>query len=147
MKENYRGTFKRYHCVLSKDKESEGMMLYKKNDKLQLYEKHQCIALGQQYIYSGDECILEEPQQVTAANYYYYYADDQLVTRQGKTSDCLFVIWQMKSRHFIPKIREYLSLFKFGHRLGNRGHYWIFKARNKQERDEWIWALHFQIEK
>lgn len=111
--------------------------------QLPIYEKkRQLIQLENTFVYSGDSCILDKlvPQASKVEPLKYY--KDGTVTGGNTTSECVFVIWQLSKRHIIPNIREYLSLFKLGHHLGNRGSSWVFKARSRQERDEWVWALH-----
>lgn len=113
-----------------------------------VYEKKSVLlSLNNAYVYSGDECILDQlvdKQGKEKIEPLRYFKDGQ-VTGGTKTSECVFVMWQIAKRHFVPNFREYLSLFKLGHRLGNRGSCWVFKARSKQERDEWIWALHVEF--
>jgi hypothetical protein len=116
--------------------------------ELTLYEKKRLlVSLNNAYVYSGDECLLDQliaQQHKEKIEPLRYYKDGQ-ITGGNKTSECVFVIWQIAKRHFVPNFREYLSLLKLGHRLGNRGSCWVFKARSKQERDEWVWALHVEF--
>ncbi|KAI9483253.1 MAG: hypothetical protein EXX96DRAFT_648013 [Benjaminiella poitrasii] len=127
-----------YCCYSIDDKEErESSVLYEKKKVLELQR-------DTTYVYSGDECILDQlidtdQQQLTEP---YRYYKDGLVTGQDKISDCVFVIWQLSQRHVVPDIRATLSVFKLGHRLGQRGSCWVFKARNRRERDEWMWTLH-----
>lgn len=116
--------------------------------ELTLYEmKRVILSLNNAYIYSGDECLSDQlvPKQLKEKIEPFRYFEDGQVTGGNKTSECVFVIWQIAKRHFVPNLREYLALFKLGHRLGNRGSCWVFKARSKKERDEWIWALHAEF--
>lgn len=118
---------------------------YQQRERLAVYEKRrQLIQPENAYVYSGDECILDKlltTRQSKNNEPSRYYKDGE-IPGGYKTSECVFVIWQIAKRHFVPNIREYISLLKLGHRLGNRGSCWVFKARSRQERDEWVWALH-----
>lgn len=108
-----------------------------------MYDKQrQLVHLKDSFVYSGDECVLDKLLSQAKSKEPARYYGDGSVTGGEKTSECVFVIWQIAKRHLVPNFREYLSLLKIGHRLGNRGSCWVFKARSKQERDEWIWALH-----
>lgn len=122
-------------CVNDNMEQREPLPIYKK--------RRQLTHLDTSYIYSGDECILDK-LLVNSNNKQepYRLYKDGVVSGGNKTSECVFVIWQIAKRHIVPNLREYMSLFKMGHRLGNRGSCWVFKARNRQERDEWVWALH-----
>lgn len=111
---------------------------------LPVYTKsRQLIQLEDAYIYSGDPCIMDKlvVSHVSKTEPARYYKDGA-ITGGDTTSDCVFVIWKIAKKHFVPNFREYLSLLKLGHHLGNRGTSWVFKARSRQERDEWVWALH-----
>lgn len=109
-----------------------------------LYEKKRVVLhLKDAYVYSGDECILDkyEHEKIEPLRFY----KDGTVTGGNKTSECIFVIWQLAKKHFVPNVREYLSIFKLGHRLGNRGTCWVFKARSRQERDQWLETLNVEF--
>lgn len=91
------------------------------------------------YVYTGNECVLDEWVKLEKLPPCYY--SDQ-ATEETATADCVFVIWQLASRHVIANLRESLSILKYGHHLGQKGTCWIFKAKNKKERDDWMSVLH-----
>ncbi|KAI8378956.1 hypothetical protein BD560DRAFT_487846 [Blakeslea trispora] len=166
VKHNYSKSFKPYYCILCKNESDQGILLFdtrKRNEtnliscfghkqtekqareERVLYEKKKTLLdLENAYVYSGEECVSDQLVAESGKEPLRYYKDG-VVTGGDATSDCVFVVWQAAKRHIVPDFREYLSLLKAGHRLGNRGSCWIFKARNKQERDEWIWALHVEF--
>ncbi|KAI8372615.1 Pleckstrin homology domain-containing protein [Choanephora cucurbitarum] len=165
VKQNFKASFKPYYCILCKNDNDQGILLFdimkraksslfclkqpltekQAREERMVYEKKQIlIDLENAYIYSGEECVLDQ-YVVDAGQEPLRYYKDGVVTGGDTTADCVFVVWQVAKRHVIPDFREYLSLLKLGHRLGNRGSCWVFKARSKQERDEWIWALHVEF--
>ncbi|GAA5816878.1 hypothetical protein MFLAVUS_010412 [Mucor flavus] len=164
VKRDFTESFQAQYCLLTKNRQNDGGLLMfntvksknqwwchlnlkddntQQREMVSMYDKQrQLIHLKDSFVYSGDECILDKLLfQAKSKEPARYYADGA-VTGGEKTSECVFVIWQIAKRHFVPNFREYLSLLKIGHRLGNRGSSWVFKARSKQERDEWVWALH-----
>ncbi|KAI8641170.1 hypothetical protein BD408DRAFT_444503 [Parasitella parasitica] len=169
VKQNFKKTFQTQYCILSKSENYDGLIMFdtlqknphhntlfncirqpKNSEQMQqrkemvLYQKKRVLLhLKDAYVYSGDECILDkyDYEKVEPPRFY----KDGTITGGNKTSDCIFVIWQLAKRRFVPNVREYLSLFKLGHRLGNRGTCWVFKARSKQERDAWLETLHVEF--
>lgn len=112
--------------------------------ELLLYQKKRVLLhLKDAYVYSGDECILDKYAQEKVEPLRFY--KDGIITGGNRTSECIFVIWQIAKKRFVPNVREYMSIFKLGHRLGNRGRSWVFKARSKQERDEWLEMLNVEF--
>jgi hypothetical protein len=167
VKQDFKEHFTQQYCILTKDDQNNGGLMmfdtikYKKQwwrqfdcsssanlqrrEHLPIFEKRRQLSnLHTSYVYSGDECIADKLIVDTNSSKKepLRLYNDGVVTGGSKTSDCIFVIWQIAKRHIVPNIREYISLFKLGHRLGNRGSCWVFKARSKKERDEWVWALH-----
>jgi hypothetical protein len=145
MKKDYSQHYASILCILT----NKGLILYdilkrkrwtSERTDLDFYRQRTIISLKNAYIYSGQECLLD--QLVINKNEPLYCFQDGMVTESAQTVDCVFVIWKKSKRHFIASFREYLSLFKLGHRLGNRGTFWVFKARNRQEKEAWVCALH-----
>ncbi|CEP17660.1 hypothetical protein [Parasitella parasitica] len=170
VKQNFKKTFQPQYCILSKSENYDGLIMFdtlqgnpqhhstlfncmrpsRNSERMQqrkemiLYQKKRVLLhLKDAYVYSGDECISDkyEREKVEPSRFY----KDGTITGGNKTSDCIFVIWQLATRRFVPNVREYMSLFKLGHRLGNRGSCWVFKARSKQERDAWLETLHVEF--
>ncbi|GAN07400.1 hypothetical protein MAM1_0159d06897 [Mucor ambiguus] len=167
VKQDFRRSFQPQYCVLTKSENYDGLIMFdtfhknpdnnhnlfncmsnpsddgehiQQRKELLLYQKKRVLLyLKDAYVYSGDECILDKYEQEKVEPLRFY--KDGIVTGGSKTSECIFVIWQIAKRRFVPNVREYMSIFKLGHRLGNRGRCWVFKARSKQERDEWVEAL------
>lgn len=115
-------------------------------ETLPIYEKKRAlIRLEDSYVYTGDECILDQFIKLDRLQEPDRYYPDGLITGNDRASDCVFIIWQVAKRHFISSFREYVSILKLGHHLGTKGTCWVFKARNKEEKDIWLSALHKEL--
>ena len=71
---------------------------------------------------------------------------DGNVMASSKTEECTFIIWQTAQRHILVTLRERLSAFKLGHRLGKKGTVWVCLARNQDEKEAWVCAIHQAID-
>ncbi|KAI8987150.1 hypothetical protein BDB01DRAFT_849298 [Pilobolus umbonatus] len=139
VKKNYHGLFQQRYCVLIRNEHVNGLLLFEisnKNNELPIYQKSILIELDGAYVYKGEKCSYGKDKGEIG---YYRYYQDGLVAEMNESSDCLFIIWKIA---IMSDIRECLALLKMGHSLGKKGSYWIFKTRNKQERDHWLRALH-----
>jgi len=129
-----------FNCM---SRPSDGEHRQQRKELLLYQKKRVLLHLKDAYVYSGDECILDKYAQEKVEPLRFY--KDGIITGGNRTSECIFVIWQIAKKRFVPNVREYMSIFKLGHRLGNRGRSWVFKARSKQERDEWLEMLNVEF--
>ncbi|CAO0800519.1 unnamed protein product [Mucor circinelloides] len=170
VKQDFKSSFQPQFCVLTKSENYDGLIMFdtlhkdpenhnilfncmsrpsdgehrQQRKELLLYQKKRVLLhLKDAYVYSGDECILDKYAQEKVEPLRFY--KDGIITGGNRTSECIFVIWQIAKKRFVPNVREYMSIFKLGHRLGNRGRSWVFKARSKQERDEWLEMLNVEF--
>ncbi|KAG0832683.1 hypothetical protein G6F19_006091 [Rhizopus arrhizus] len=142
VKKNYSRHYLAQYCVLVKNAKESCLLLFDTRSKDGgIYQKKKALLdLQTAYIYTGYECVLD--QLVRLENSPACYYPEGITTGNDRTSDCVFVIWQLAKRHFVSDLRESLSLLKLGHRLGQKGTCWIFKTKNRAERDRWLSALH-----
>ncbi|KAG1156450.1 hypothetical protein G6F37_007593 [Rhizopus arrhizus] len=142
VKKNYSRHYLAQYCVLVKNAKESCLLLFDTRSKDGgIYQKRKALLdLQTAYIYTGYECVLD--QLVRLENIPACYYPEGITTGNDRTSDCVFVIWQLAKRHFVSDLRESLSLLKLGHRLGQKGTCWIFKTKNRAERDRWLSALH-----
>ncbi|KAG1281558.1 hypothetical protein G6F57_000059 [Rhizopus arrhizus] len=142
VKKNYSRHYLAQYCVLVKNAKESCLLLFDTRSKDGgIYQKRKALLdLQTAYIYTGYECVLD--QLVRLENSPACYYPEGITTGNDRTSDCVFVIWQLAKRHFVSDLRESLSLLKLGHRLGQKGTCWIFKTKNRAERDRWLSALH-----
>ncbi|CAG8437613.1 6230_t:CDS:2 [Acaulospora colombiana] len=67
-----------------------------------------------------------------------------------KNEECTFVIWKGKKRYTLEfngkKANGPFGLnIKKKIKLNHPGECWVFRARNRSEREEWVWALNIEI--
>ena len=72
------------------------------------------------------------------------YGDGMLSHDDYKDSS--FVIWKSKRKYYFSNDGMRIDAKKVI-RLGIPGKFWIFRARNKIECEEWVWALNVEIER
>ncbi|KAG1046515.1 hypothetical protein G6F43_011002 [Rhizopus delemar] len=142
VKQDYSRHYLAQYCVLVKNAKESCLLLFDTRSKDGgLYQKRKALLeLQTAYIYTGCECVLDQLVRLEKVPACYY--PEGITTGDDRTSDCVFVIWQLAQRHFVSDLRESLSLLKLGHRLGQKGTCWIFKTKNREERDRWLSALH-----
>ncbi|OZJ04107.1 hypothetical protein BZG36_02848 [Bifiguratus adelaidae] len=71
---------------------------------------------------------------------------DGLITNDEDGS-CTFSIWKSRSRKHFSNSRRKVLVRRQGKLPASKGDIWVFRTRNRQERDEWVWALHTEIER
>ncbi|CAO3667957.1 unnamed protein product [Umbelopsis ramanniana] len=94
------------------------------------HEHQMAIDLRQTYIYSGRQCLedkvvydFERPNRIFA---------DGLVSNDD-VKECTFVLWQAKHSTGLFESKK--------SRLASKGTLFIFMARSRQEKEEWVWAI------
>ncbi|KAI9266074.1 hypothetical protein BY458DRAFT_512558 [Sporodiniella umbellata] len=138
VKKNYSRHYTSQYCILCKNAKESVLMMFDITPSV--YPSRRVLTnLESAYVYTGNECVMDQLVHLEKVPPCYY--QDQTTT-QSTTTDCVFVIWQLASRHCVVNIRENLSLLKRGHHLGQKGDCWIFKAKSKQQRDTWLSFLH-----
>ncbi|KAG0179889.1 hypothetical protein DFQ28_001662 [Apophysomyces sp. BC1034] len=142
VKHRYHGTFQQRFCVLVHSK----ILMFnpfkrrawtEQATRCTAYPHVQMLELSGGYVYSGEECLKDQEMDPNLPPR--FFAD---TTSSDNNTDCVFMLWQSKQYHAVAKLREHLQVLKLGHRLGRKGSMWVFLARNNEEREAWVWALH-----
>ncbi|KAI8099717.1 uncharacterized protein BX664DRAFT_382217 [Halteromyces radiatus] len=150
VRKNTQNTFRRYLCVLSRGR---GLLLYRYN-RHGIMTKRRTIRLQRQqnnnsstratYVYGVDH-----PSDLKSND-----GPTAMMTLDGERSrnegiyQSAFVVWQrysLSKNHWIMQIKEHISLLKLGHRLGRKGHSFVFLASNMEEKEAWLWALQQEL--
>lgn len=94
------------------------------------HEHQMAIDLRQTYVYSGRQCLedkvvydFERPNRIFA---------DGLVSNDD-VKECTFVLWRAKHSTGLFESKK--------SRLASKGSLFIFMARSRQEKEEWVWAI------
>ncbi|KAI8331368.1 hypothetical protein BC941DRAFT_505853 [Chlamydoabsidia padenii] len=146
VRKNTQKTYRRYLCVLSRN---QGLLLYRYNQH-GIMTRRRTIKISPTkdgkptYVYALDQ----------AAELRSNDAPTTMMTSDGiRTRDeiyqCAFVVWQRYSfskNLWIMQIKEHLTFLKMGHRLGRKGHSFLFLASTVEEKEAWIWALQQELE-
>ncbi|CAG8520002.1 7697_t:CDS:2 [Funneliformis mosseae] len=161
-KTHLRGTFQNYHHILIR-----GHLLYYNlytrsslsgTAKRQNFHKRRgCIHLTDCYVYSGG--ITENDLLYSSSSRYnisdngthklpriypdgmYCFDDDE---------ECTFVIWQGEQKYCLERDKEKSRnsiCLKKTTTLDRPGNIWVFRARSRIEREEWVWAINVEIER
>ncbi|KAG0179225.1 hypothetical protein DFQ28_003146 [Apophysomyces sp. BC1034] len=60
---------------------------------------------------------------------------------------CIFSVWKPKVRRYFSTKRKRLSVYNHDYRSSHfKGETWVFLAENRQEMEEWVWAINMVIE-
>ncbi|KAF7722884.1 hypothetical protein EC973_002604 [Apophysomyces ossiformis] len=142
VKHSYHGTFRQRFCVLVHNK----ILIFspfkrrpwtQEAVRCEAYPQVESLDLQQGYVYAGEECLKDQDMDSDLPPRFF-----QDTVSNDTNADCVFVLWQRKRHHAIAELREYARILKLGHRLGRKGKIWVFLARNSEEKEAWIWALH-----
>ncbi|RCH83645.1 hypothetical protein CU097_002606, partial [Rhizopus azygosporus] len=132
VKKDYSRHYQPQYCILVKSVNFGGALILfdmvkrskfckSGGESLPIYEKKRAlIRLEDSYVYTGDECILDQLIKPDRLQEFDRYYPDGVITGSDRASDCVFIIWQVAKRHFISSFREHVSILKLGHHLGTK---------------------------
>ncbi|RIA85001.1 Pleckstrin homology domain-containing protein [Glomus cerebriforme] len=160
-KSHLHDTFRNYHHILTR-----GNLLYYKlytrkingvAKRRSFHKRCGCINLADCYVYSGNiteyDLLYSSSSRFSATNDgthklpriypdgMYNFDDDE---------ECTFVIWQGIRTYYFGKDEEKKGLsicLKNKILLDHPGRTWVFRARSKVEREEWVWAINVEIKR
>lgn len=120
------------------------------------YKRKGCINLRDCYVYSGSSITEHEyyksnlPQEQSIAKSYSQgplaklYGDGMISYDDYKETS--FVIWKGRRKYYFNNDGMKISMEKII-KYDIPGDFWIFRAKNRIEREEWVWALNVEIER
>ncbi|CAI2176254.1 11906_t:CDS:2 [Funneliformis geosporum] len=159
-KTRFRGTFQNYHHILIK-----GHLLYYNlyirsslsgtATRQNFHKLRGCINLADCYVYSGsiteNDLLYSNSTRFNVSGTHklpriypdglYCFDDDEEST---------FVIWQGEQTLCLDKDKEKSRnkiCLKKKSMLDRPGKIWVFRARSRIEREEWVWAINVEIER
>jgi hypothetical protein len=149
VRKNTQKTYRRYLCVLSR---GNGLLLYRYN-RHGIMTRRRIIKLVRPKGGSGNKSTyvyaLDQAAELKSDDAPTTMMTTDGVRTRGEVHQCAFVVWQRYSfskNHWIMQIKEHISLLKLGHRLGRKGHSFVFLASTVEEKEAWIWALQQELE-
>ncbi|CAG8573882.1 14357_t:CDS:2, partial [Dentiscutata heterogama] len=155
-KVHYYGNFNNYYHVLTRGylifyRLYSWSMIGRKAHR-SYHRRKGIINLLDCYVYSGhitdhDLPYSSTPHRVGNEMYNFprIYSDGMCCF--DEKDECTFVIWQGNKHHVIERSGVIGVEFRKKAKLDSNGKVWIFRARNKSEREEWVWALNVEIER
>ena len=152
---HYRYTFAKFHFILTWN----DLLYYGFHSRYisgraipcTRYKRRGIISLHDCYAYSGS--VADDFAYPTNARYKAAADNSSLPCIYSDQTfsiddedDCTFVIWKNTRRYYFGK-RGSSILLKKKAKLDSFGKKWIFRARNRAECEEWVYALNIEIER
>ncbi|CAG8553080.1 7854_t:CDS:2 [Cetraspora pellucida] len=155
-KARFYGTFINYYHILTRGYlifyQLQSWSIVGRKNRRSYHRQKGIINLLDCYIYSGHLTDHDLPHSSTShklGNEVLYlpriYSDGMCCFDDD--DECTFVVWQGNKHHVIKRHGTIGLELQKKTTLDSSGKAWIFRARNRIEREEWVWALNVEIER
>lgn len=142
-----RGTFTKKIFVLTLD---GCLLFYNKYDRSVVdcqpihtagHDRKGFLEIADCYVFS------EHPESIGLADIPRQRIFSDGVATADSSDDCIFTLWKPQSRRIYSPSRKRFTVYKDSKQFfAADGELWLFLAKSKQEKEEWVWAINVVIE-
>ncbi|CAO3587454.1 unnamed protein product [Absidia cylindrospora] len=141
-----KGVFSQKQFILTADGRLHYFNVYKRSGddgkpiETGIHERKGTLDMANAYIYSGMMSSFDNEASTTQLDRPPRFFDNGITTNDPD-EDCLFTIWIPQRRRIFSPRRQSIITYDSDRRFNSAGQRWLMMAPNRQDKEQWVWAI------